>query len=281
MKAAPSLSFLSRVRAHLDAMHPTERRLAEFMLDFPGELASYSASELAKLSGVSNATVTRMVRRIGYATFEAARRHVREEKNSGSPLFLAGRGAAPAGTGSDAYLFEGADNLRRTFALLDEPTLQAIAQKIVAARKVWVMGLRSSHTLAAYLRMQLFQVKEALELFPCAGGSVGEYVASMQASDLVVLIGLRRRPARLRAIVQQIIDTGASVLYITDDKAARNAQATWHLHCACTSARPLDNHVAVIAIFHALVNEAIELAGHAGRKRLAAIEARHDALGEF
>jgi len=39
-------------------MHPTERRPAEFMLDFPGEMASYSASGLAKLSGVSNATAT-------------------------------------------------------------------------------------------------------------------------------------------------------------------------------------------------------------------------------
>jgi DNA-binding MurR/RpiR family transcriptional regulator len=53
----PAPSFLTRLREGLSSMHPTEKRLAEFMLDFPGELASYSASELAKLSGVSNAAV--------------------------------------------------------------------------------------------------------------------------------------------------------------------------------------------------------------------------------
>ena len=59
-------SFLFRVRDALDDLHPAERRLGEFVCDFPGELASYSASDLARLAQVSNATVTRFVRRLGY-----------------------------------------------------------------------------------------------------------------------------------------------------------------------------------------------------------------------
>jgi DNA-binding MurR/RpiR family transcriptional regulator len=281
MKSQPQSSFLSRLREHLGAMHPTERRLAEFMLDFPGDLASYSASELAKLSGVSNATVTRMVRRLGYATFESARRHVREEKNSGSPLFLAGRAVESPGKQMEAHLLQGVANLRWTFTHVEESTLQAIAKKIVGARRVWITGFRSSHSLANYLRMQLFQIKESSELFPSPGASFGEYVASFSSADLLIVFGLRRRPARLRLILQQLVDTGASVLYITDNKVARQSAVTWHVQCACDSTEPLDNHVAVIGICHALVNETIALAGHAGRKRLASIEARHDALGEF
>ena len=71
----PAASFLARVREAFASLHPTEKKLAEFVLDFPGELASYSASELARLSGVSNATVTRFIRRLGYTNFEAARRN--------------------------------------------------------------------------------------------------------------------------------------------------------------------------------------------------------------
>src|SRR5215213_8390863 len=58
--SAPSL--LSRVRDQLHELPPTERRLADLVLDFPGELASYSASELAGLANVSNATVSRFIR---------------------------------------------------------------------------------------------------------------------------------------------------------------------------------------------------------------------------
>ena len=50
---------------------------------------------------------------------------------------------------------------------------------------------------------------------------------------------------------------------------------------ACAAPGPLDNHVAVIALCHLLANSVIELSDHAGRERLAGIEARHDAMGEF
>ena len=67
-------SFLGRVREALPELRPAERRLGEFLCDFPGELASYSATELASLADVSNATVTRFVKRLGYENFDDARR---------------------------------------------------------------------------------------------------------------------------------------------------------------------------------------------------------------
>lgn len=291
----PAASFLTRVRDSFASLHPTEKRLAEFVLDFPGELASYSASELARLSGVSNATVTRFVRRLGYANFEAARRNVREEKQTGSPLFLTGRGASsPAGTAGtgaaastnpagslEAHVAQGQDNLRRTFSRFSGNDIQAIAHTLLAARKVWVTGFRSSQSLATYLQWQIFQVKEDIQVFPSPGGTFGESLGSMVADDLVVVFGLRRRPVRLRMIIHQLVRTGARVLFISDENLARNTSVTWHLQCACTAPGPLDNHVAVIALCHLLANRVVELSDHAGRERLAAIEAQHDVLGEF
>ena len=68
---APSVpSLLSRVRDQLHDLPPTERRLADLVLDFPGELASYTASELAALANVSNATVSRFIRRLGYENYD-------------------------------------------------------------------------------------------------------------------------------------------------------------------------------------------------------------------
>ena len=287
--AAPAPSFLARVREGFASLHPTERRLADFVLDFPGELASYSASELARLSGVSNATVTRFVRRLGYPSFEAARRHVREEKQAGSPLFLSGRAAA-AGEGTpnlsatetlDAHLVQGQDNLRRTFARLQAQEVEAIAHALLDARRVWVTGFRSSQSMATYLQWQMFQVKEDIQVFPAPGGTFGEYLGGMKPQDVVVVFGLRRRPTRLRLIMNQFVKTGARVLFISDENLARNTSVTWHIQCACAAPGPLDNHAAVIALCHLLANRVIELSGHDGRERLVAIEARHDALAEF
>ena len=60
-------TFLARIRAVLPELHRAEHKLGSFLLDFPGDLAAYDAQELARLSGVSKATVSRFVRRIGFA----------------------------------------------------------------------------------------------------------------------------------------------------------------------------------------------------------------------
>ena len=62
---ASQQSFVHRVRGHLEALPATERQLASFLLEFPGELASYAGNELAELAGVSPSTVSRFIRRIG------------------------------------------------------------------------------------------------------------------------------------------------------------------------------------------------------------------------
>lgn len=274
-------SFLSRVRGIFSALHPTEKRLAEFVLDFPGELASYSASELARLAGVSNATVTRFIQRLGYANFEEARRHVREEKQTGSPLFLADRATDAIGSTLLTHMEHGQENLRRTFSRFSESTVHEIVCTLLGARKVWVTGFRSNHALATYFQWQIFQVKEDIQVFPAPGATFGEYFASIALDDLVVVFGLRRRPAYLRELMEHLVKTQAKVLFISDEYLALNNSATWHLHCACDAAGPLDNHVSVMALCHLLANSAIEQAGQKGRERLASIEARHDQLNEF
>jgi len=52
-------SFLSRVRKILPDLHPAELRLGELVCDFPGELASYSASELAVADRNCNSAKTK------------------------------------------------------------------------------------------------------------------------------------------------------------------------------------------------------------------------------
>jgi len=69
--------FTERVQALYASLPSGERKVADLVLDFPGEIAAYAASEIAGLSGVSKATVTRFFRRLGYESFEEARRSAR------------------------------------------------------------------------------------------------------------------------------------------------------------------------------------------------------------
>ena len=257
-----------------------ERKLAEFVLDFPGDLASYAANELASLAGVSNATVTRFIKRLGYLHYEDARRQVRQERGTGSPLFLASRSAGGANPFS-ASLERSHDNLKRTLARLNPADIDRMAKALLGARKIWVTGFRSSQSFASYFRWQMFQVKEDIALMPNAGDTLSQYAASMTAKDVVVVFAVRRRPAGLNEVVTQMLRSGAKVLYISDEQVARYEGLAWHVYCSCESERPLDDHVAVISICHLLASRVIELAGPRERARLTAIEASYDTLHEL
>ena len=279
--SAKERPFLGRVRDALPMLHPAERRLADFLCDFPGELASFSASELAQLAQVSNATVSRLVKKLGYTNYEAARRHARVEKQTGSRLFLA-KAADNAGTQSvAAHVAQGVANLEGTFLSVTDGQIDSATKAILAARKVWVIGFRSSHPFAVYLQWQMTQVIENIVAIPGGGQTLGEYVASIVPNDVVIVFGLRRRVAGMNTLLDQIEKTGVQLLYITDEAAPVRRSATWHFRCQTLAPGPLFNHVAVMALCHLLVTRTIEAAGAAGRTRLRAIEGLNESFNEL
>lgn len=61
--------ILDTIRAQLDDMFPAERKVAEYILNNPENAAQISITELADLSGSSDATVIRMCKRLGFTGF--------------------------------------------------------------------------------------------------------------------------------------------------------------------------------------------------------------------
>lgn len=274
-------SFLAQVRAALPTLHPAERRLGEFVCDFPGDLASYSGSELAELAQVSKATVSRFVKRLGYDSYEAARRHARAEKQTGSRLFLVTAADATTVRSVQAHVAQSVANLQASFQAITDSQIEAVADALLQARKVWVVGFRSSHAFASYLQWQLTQVVEQIVAIPDAGQTLGEHLVSFEPRDVVVVFGLRRRVALMDALLKSVMRSGARLLYITDEGVPPLRGAQWHFRCHSMAPGPLFNHVAVTAVCHLLATRAIEKAGAAGRARLRGIEALNEALNEL
>lgn len=277
----PDISFLTRVRRALPGLHPAERRLGEMVCDFPGELASYSAQELAKLANVSKATVSRFVRRLGYDSYEAARRHARDEQRTGSRLFLAVSSGDDAESALAANLDQSKRNLERTFASIPAVEIDAVVDALLAARKTWVIGFRASHPFALYLQWQLTQVVESIVAIPAGGETLGEHLVSVRPEDCVILFGLRRRVARMDLLLEAIGKSRAQLVYVTDEGIEPQKGATWHFRCQTAAPGPLFSHVSIMALCHLLAMRAIERAGAAARSRLRGIEGLNDTLREL
>ncbi len=75
-----------RLKAQYASLSPQEQRVADFIVDHFDDLISYNSAELAQLSGVSKATVSRLFKRLGYEKYRDMRDELRTLRQSGMPL---------------------------------------------------------------------------------------------------------------------------------------------------------------------------------------------------
>ncbi|HEV8033878.1 MurR/RpiR family transcriptional regulator [Yoonia sp.] len=273
--------FLLRVRDALPDLNPSEHKLAELVLDFPGEMAGYTATEIAELANVSNATVSRFVRRIGYGSFDEARRAVRDEQRAGTALLRFSSETPQRGGAVAAHFETTQQNLELTYGALDDALIDNLAEALIAAPRVWFIGFRAGQPFAQYLGWQTLQVLGNVSVLPRAGETLAESLASLSSKDVVVLVALRRRPQILTAVVEAANHVGAALAVIEDRPTAETADARWQLTCVTSANGPLMNHVGTMAICNLVAARTIALSGASGRSRMAAIEDGHRRFDEL
>ncbi|WP_142847732.1 MurR/RpiR family transcriptional regulator [Telmatospirillum sp. J64-1] len=277
-------SLTARLRMRYAELSRAERRLADAILDCPGEVASYSATELAGIAQVSKTTVSRLVRRLGFLNYEQARLASREATASGSPLYLlrkkVGEDIPLAAT---AHWQRCIDNLEGTSRLLDQTVLTEAIEALAKARRIWLVGMRNNYYLAAYARWQFIQMRPAVHLLLAgAGETLAETLSELDKGDLLVVMGIRRRPALVQRVLRHAQERDIPLLYIGDAHTSLNAKApVLSLLCETHSLTALDNHVAAFGIIHLLAAGLMDRLGPAARERIRGIEEWHEDLGEM
>jgi len=290
MTHAMSGSYIARIRGALPLLHPSERRLADTILSFPGEIASYSATELAQLANVSNATVTRFVRRLGYDSFDQARQAARATQQTGAAVFRVSASDQGPEAALMAQIAQGRQNVENSFAAISLAEIDDLADAVLKAGRVWVIGFRTAQAFAIYLGAQIGQIVPNVTVLPQAGQTLAESVGSIAAEDVVIVFALRRAVRQLPALCRELRLCPARAALVSDVGPQQGADGSpfevelapqWRLRVQTTAPGPLFNHAAVLTLCHILATRVLERSGQAGRKRLLAIEALHDSLDEL
>jgi DNA-binding MurR/RpiR family transcriptional regulator len=277
--ASPTIG--QRIDSSYGELTPQEQRAADFILDHLSDLAVYNASELARLSGVSKATVSRLFRRLGFSDSAEVRDHARTLRSQGVPV--GGVGAA-AGSPSalQAHAVREQENLRRMLATQSDGRLDAAARLINAAHEVVVIGMRNSYPLALHLRQQLVQLRARVRVAPQPGQSLGEDLAGLSSHDVVVLFAFRRRPRGLVAVVRLLRERKIPVVLVADSSARRLVDdVTLWLECPVDSVSAFDSYSAAMSLVNLLASGVLGLGVKAGRTRIAAVASAYDTLNEL
>lgn len=277
-------SFVDAIHQAYETLSGRERQVADFILEMPGEISLYPASELAQLIGVSNSTVTRFVRRIGYSNYDEMRQAARSARQWGSPLFLAS-GQADENPDADflrRFMESEQKAMAYTLAGLSPQLVDELSTALLEARHLGFLGFRNSHHFASYARWQFIQFRKQTRMIPGPGETVAERIADLTEEDLVVVIGVRRIIGNLKRYMSALSERGVKVLLLTDPSARVTPKyATWTITCQVENEFVFDCYAGVLAVVRLLAYETFLKSGKEGRAYLKDIEDQHSVLGEF
>lgn len=267
-----------KLQEQYDQLTPRERLLADFILDHPQDLALFNTAELARMCGVSKATVSRLFKRLGFSSFREGRAMARRLRQQGVPVAAAG--TSPVAF--DQHLQQEQLNLQQLFQTLNPAQVDTLVSALGQARRILIIGFRNSYPVALHLRQQLVQVRADVKLAPQPGQSIGEELVDLGAEDLVVLVGFRRRPRGFDALLSQLQRAAVPVALIADGALRERATlADWFLECPIDSRSAFDSYAAPMCLVTLLVNRLLHQSLESGRERISRISHQYAALDEL
>jgi DNA-binding MurR/RpiR family transcriptional regulator len=228
--------------------------------------------------------VTRLIQRLGYASYAAARGEVRLAQQWGSPIYLGTR--TPIGPGSQAAFaaHAAADQqaLARTVAALSDRDLDGTVDALASARRVVVIGFRNSAWLAMYARSQLGLLRAGVDLAPLPAETLAEGLADLGPADLLLAFGFRRRVPAFAAALRMVQAAGTRIALIADPSGAADLRmADWTLTCHCRGTSMFDSYAGAVSLINFMATQLSQRVGAAGRKRLLEVERWHAKLGDL
>ncbi|TCQ85216.1 MULTISPECIES: MurR/RpiR family transcriptional regulator [Rahnella] len=270
-----------RLRDHYAELTPQEQRVADFIFASIDDLMSYNSAELARLSGVSKATVSRLFKRLGYPSYRDMRDEMRTLRQSGMPL-TDSRDAVQGNTLLSRHYKQEMANLTQWINQIDGAQFGALITALSQARQVRLLGFRNSYPVALHLRQQLIQVRAGVMMMPQPGQTLAEELVDLTAQDVVIFVAFRRRPRMAKAILTQLQSLDVPVLLICEPQAQTLIPlATWHLAAPLDSVSAFDSYSSAMSLANLLSNALLHDMLASGRQRIHQISDLYNDLDEL
>jgi len=164
-KAAPAPATAVRIRALLPSLQPSMRQVAEQVLTDTSVTASLTVTELAVASGVSEATVIRFCKAIGFAGYPQLRLALAAEHGRAQGADRGDRDLeSDIAPGDDLakvvekIAFADARAVEETGAQLDIVMLERVVEALVRAQRVDLYGVGASAYVALDFQHKLHRI---------------------------------------------------------------------------------------------------------------------------
>ncbi len=266
----------TRIRECASDFSKGQKKIAAAILEHYDKVAYMTAAKLGMMVEVSESTVVRFATQLGYEGYPEMQRAIgellRTKLTSNQRIAVSNQRFGDADV-LDSVLNADADKIKFTLEHIDRDSFHAAVDAITRARNVYIIGVRSSASLASFLHFNLALVFDNIKLLqPTSTGEVFEQMLEIGEGDVLFAISFPRYSAKLINAVRYARAEGATVIALTDSAMSPIAASADHVLTAQSDmASYVDSLCAPLSIINAIL-------ASLAKKREAAITARFDKL---
>jgi len=198
-----------------------ERALASYMLAELANLPFETAASLAEKVSVSEPTVGRFCRSLGYASFKDLKGHLK--RDIGDQPWLIGDRLQDL----QARYHSGEDQLVRglelemaalvaVYEIAHSPAWAVVVRRLATAKAVFAAGFQTERGMAQIFVNQLQYLRDGVELLDLGGGNFAQVLARNDADAALVIFEARRYSRLARMLAEEAKAAGIPVTLITD-----------------------------------------------------------------
>ena len=253
-----SRDILSAIQSGMDSFSKGQKLIGRYILENYEKAAFMTAAKLGQTVNISESTVVRFAAELGYDGYPAMQKAMQEMiRGKLTTVQRIEVSYDRLGTEDvlDKVVRSDMEKLRLSLAELSREDFAATVEAIVKARRIYILGVRSSAALSDFLSFyfklifdNVWQVQTSLasEMF--------EQMLRVGKDDVVIGISFPRYSTRCVRAMEFARDQGATVVAVTDSELSPLYDtANYRLLAKSDMASFVDSLVAPLSVLNALI----------------------------
>ncbi|MCF0137651.1 MAG: MurR/RpiR family transcriptional regulator [Oscillospiraceae bacterium] len=209
--------FYGRMHEHDAEFTHSQRQVANYIEEHMEDIAFCTLDTLAVRINVSTTTIIRFARVLGYAGFSDMQNDVKLEiQNKASLPERLDRVMSSSGNDllQNSFAMD-MENIRQTLACQKSSDLETCVELVKNAGKIYVLGMRSSFSLAHYMASRLGEIKKNVRFIQSTGMVYPEEIVGAEPGDVCIAYVFPRYSKTAVNILAWMRSRGVKVVLFT------------------------------------------------------------------
>lgn len=250
--------LIKRIQENLQEMSKGQKLIANYIVNHYEKAAFMTAARLGEVVGVSESTVVRFAIELGYDGYPKLQKVLQElikSKLTSVQRIEVSSNRINEENILKSVLHSDMEKIKLTMEEIDHTSFNTIVETILKARKIYILGVRSSAPLASFLGFYFNLIFDNVRLVHTTSVSeMFEQILRASEEDVVIGISFPRYSKRTIKAMQFVRSQGAKVIAITDSNDSPLAQNADHSIIARSDmASFVDSLVAPLSVINALI----------------------------